>query len=81
MGIILNGIDLNYFLALIYIFPNMRKFIFNLLTIAVDNKWLNFEADIIDCQKSLAVFFLNFQLFIKSVTIMRFKSNMRRFVR
>ena len=36
---------------------------------------------IIGCQKSLAVFLLNFQLFIKLVTIMRFKSNMRRFVR
>ena len=33
---------------------------------------------IIGCQKSLAVFLLNFQLFIKLVTIMRFKSNMRR---
>ena len=30
---------------------------------------------------SVAVFLLNFQLFIKLVTIMRFKSNMRRFVR
>ena len=37
--------------------------------------------DIIGCQKSLAVFILNFQLFIKLVTIMRFKSNMGRFVR
>ena len=36
---------------------------------------------IIGCQKSLAAFLLNFQLFIKLVTIMRFKSNMRRFVR
>ena len=32
-------------------------------------------------EKSLAIFLLNFQLFIKLVTIMRFKSNMRRFVR
>ena len=32
-------------------------------------------------QNNLAVFLLNFQLFIKLVTIMRFKSNMRRFVR
>ena len=37
--------------------------------------------DIIGCQKSLAIFLLNFQLFIKLVTILRFKSNMRRFVR
>ena len=32
-------------------------------------------------QKSFAVFLFTFQLFIKLVTIMRFKSNMRRFVR
>ena len=36
---------------------------------------------LIGCQKSLAVFLLTFQLFIKLVTIMRLKSNMRRFVR
>ena len=36
---------------------------------------------IIGCQKSLVAFLLNFQLFIKLVTIMRFKSNMCRFVR
>ena len=29
----------------------------------------------IGCRKSLALFLLNFQLFIKLVTIMRFKSN------
>ena len=32
-------------------------------------------------KKNLAVFLLNFQLFIKLVTIMRFKSNMLRFAR
>ena len=45
------------------------------------SRWTRIYYLVIGCQKSLALFLLNFQFFIKLVTIMRFKSNMRRFVR
>ena len=47
-------------------------------TILVSFLWVHHL--IIGCQKSLSVFLLNFQLLIKLVIIMRFKSNMRRFL-
>ena len=50
----------------------MSKFVIYAIT------YFNFEYNV---KKVLRYFLLNFQLFIKLFTIMRLKSNMRRFVR
>ena len=90
-----DSLDIEIFYDEIYVFDwlisGLVKMYLRFITISLKTHCLPFclitlllitiIPNIIGCQKSFAVFLLNFQLFIKLVTIMRFKSNMRRFVR